>query len=330
MKVPRASRRNDERKPTVLLADDHALVSESVSAILADDFDVVATVTDGRRALDASLLLDPDVIVLDVTMPELDGIQTARELKRAGSRAKVVFLTMHKADEYVAEALRSGAQGYVLKTRIHSDLKSALDHALAGRLFVPSLASLFAAADAETGGHAVQFYENNRTFLDDLAGSLGLALTRGDSVAVVGSDMTRAGIAQRLNERGLDIARASAEGRYVPMDVGDALSQLLRDGRPDAESIAEIVDSLDRSRVAATGSRSRLTVVGEMAVVLVQNGNYEAVGRLERLWSDLTRTLPFVTLCAYPIQCFDPGERHELFRSVSAEHWAVCHAHDAY
>jgi CheY-like chemotaxis protein len=329
VQVPRTSRRNDERKPTVLLADDHALVLESASALLADDFEVVAAVTDGRQALDASLRLDPDVIVLDVAMPKLDGIQTARELKRVGSRAKIVFLSMHSADEYVVAALRSGAQGYVLKTRIHSDLKSALDHALAKRFFVPSLTSLFAVADPEAGRHAVQFYANDRAFLDDLAGFLGLALHRGDSVAVVGTDVTRAGIAQRLNGGGWDVAGASAEGRYVALDAGDALSQLLQDGRPDAESVAEIVDCLDRSRVAATGSQSRLTIFGEMSAVLIQNGNYEAVSRLERLWTDLTTALPFVTLCGYPIQCFNPKERPELFASVSAEHWAVCHAHDA-
>src|ERR1700733_4960368 len=99
--VPRPSRRNDEGKPTVLLADDHALVLRSAVALLADEFDVVAAVANGRLALEASLRLDPDVVVLDVTMPDLDGLQTARELKRAGSRAKVVFLTMHRADEYV-------------------------------------------------------------------------------------------------------------------------------------------------------------------------------------------------------------------------------------
>ena len=168
MKVPRTFAANNGRKPTVLLADDHSLVLESVSAILADDFDIVAAVSDGRQALQASLRLDPDVIVLDVTMPELDGFQTANELKRAGSRATIVFLTMHQADEYVAAAVNSGAQGYVLKTRIHSDLAGALDHAIGGRVVVPSLTSLLAVADANGAGqHAAHFRGNGRLYLDD-------------------------------------------------------------------------------------------------------------------------------------------------------------------
>ncbi len=300
---------------------------QSASAVLADDFEVVAAVTDGRQALAASRRLDPDVIVLDVTMPDLNGFQTARELRQVGSRAKVVFLTMHNTDEFVAAALRDGAQGYVLKTRMHSDLTSALDHALAGRLFMPSLASLFAAAD--DGGHAVQFYAHDGVFLDDVAGFMGLALDRGDTVAVVGTDVTRAGVAQRLNAGGWNTAEAAAEGRYLPLDAADALAQVLRDERPDAASLAAIVEGLDRSRVAATGSRSRLTIFGEMSVVLIQNGHFEAVGRLERLWSELTSTLPFVTLCAYPVRCINPEERPELFQSVCAEHWAVCHGRDA-
>jgi CheY-like chemotaxis protein len=323
----RVARRNGERKPRVILADDHQLMLQSASAVLADDFDVVAAVTDGRQALNAALHLDPDVIVLDVTMPELNGFQTARELQRVGSRAKVVFLTMHKVDEFVAAAFKSGAQGYVLKTRIHSDLTSAVDHALGGRLFVPSLASLFAVAD--TGGHAVQFYTNDGVFLDDLAGFMGMALDQGDTAAVVGTDVIRAGVAQRLNAGGWDTAKAEAAGRYLPLDAEDAVLQVLRDGRPDAASVAEIVSRLDRSRVAATGSRSRLIIFGEMSTVLIQNGNVEAVGRLERLWSDLTSTLPFVTLCGYAIRSVDPGTRPELFERVCAEHSAVCHGLDA-
>jgi CheY-like chemotaxis protein len=118
------------------------------STRLARDFEVVAAVSDGRQALHAARRLDPDVAVLDVTMPELDGFQTARQLKQSGSRARIVMMTMHDSDEFVAAAIESGALGYVLKTRMHSDLVSAIDHAIAGRLFVPSLTSLRALAPA--------------------------------------------------------------------------------------------------------------------------------------------------------------------------------------
>src|SRR5260370_13983024 len=109
-------------RPRVLLADDHAQVLESVSSFLSTDFDVVATASTGREALDLALRLQPDVAVLDMAMPELDGFQTVEELRRHGSRARPVFLTMHEGDEFIKAAIDAGALGYVLKSRIHSDL----------------------------------------------------------------------------------------------------------------------------------------------------------------------------------------------------------------
>src|SRR6476646_11613181 len=98
MRVLRTLRPNAKgsyARPRVLLADDHNQVLEMVAGLLATDFDIVATASDGQQALDLSIRLDPDVVVLDVTMPKLDGFQTLRELRRIGSRAKVVLLTMH-------------------------------------------------------------------------------------------------------------------------------------------------------------------------------------------------------------------------------------------
>ena len=215
MNGPGAPRRNDgERKLTVLIADDNAAILETASTILAIDFDVVAAVTDGRQALHAALRLDPDVVVLDVSMPGLDGFQTCRELKRAGSRAKIVMLTMHDSDEYVAAAIESGALGYVLKTRMESDLAGAIDHVIAGRVFVPSLTSLLAVAPAGSArGHAVQFRTNDRALLDESSRLLSAALQRGDVAAIVGTDATRAGIAQRLIARGHDIGRSREPGQ---------------------------------------------------------------------------------------------------------------------
>jgi DNA-binding NarL/FixJ family response regulator len=132
----------DVVRPRVLLADDDAGVLRAISRTLATDFEVVATVTDGRKALDAVPLLDPDVVVLDISMPGLNGFHTAEELRRFGSRAKIVFLTMHEDDDFVSKAIRCGAMGYVLKMLASSDLAPALHHALAGRRYLPSLTPL--------------------------------------------------------------------------------------------------------------------------------------------------------------------------------------------
>jgi DNA-binding NarL/FixJ family response regulator len=123
---------------------------------------------------------------------------------------------MHNGDEYVAAAIRSGGHGYVMKTRIHSDLISAVDHALAGRLFVPSLTSLLTIAHESGGEHAVQFRADDRDGLGELSGLLGAALGRGDSVALVGTSATRARIAERLNANRYNVAEAAGRGQHQP------------------------------------------------------------------------------------------------------------------
>src|SRR5262245_4391185 len=124
----------------VLLADDHTDVLAAVARILESEYDVVAAVGDGQAALDAAARLEPDVLVLDISMPVLGGIEAARRLRPAGSGAKVVFLTVHQDADSVRAALAAGAQGYVVKCRLVSDLPLALREALAGRSFVsPSI-----------------------------------------------------------------------------------------------------------------------------------------------------------------------------------------------
>src|SRR5262245_50509975 len=114
-----ASHGEAARKPTVLLADDHPDILKSLTRLLSFDFDVVSAVSSGQQALEDASRLDPDIALLDITMPGRDGFQTARDLRQRASRARIVFLTMHESEEFVTEAFRSGACGYVIKTRLH-------------------------------------------------------------------------------------------------------------------------------------------------------------------------------------------------------------------
>src|SRR5262249_532592 len=115
-------------RPRVFLVDDHRGVLDMVTRMLAADYDIVGIATAGGQAIERAPGLEPDLIVLDVAMPGLDGFETCRALARAGSRAPVVFLSMHDSDEYVSEAFASGGRGYVIKLRTPADLLSALGH----------------------------------------------------------------------------------------------------------------------------------------------------------------------------------------------------------
>jgi DNA-binding NarL/FixJ family response regulator len=123
-------------KIRVVLADDHQAVLARVRRTLTDEFEVVATAEDGSKAVAAVLTLDPDVLVTDISMPLLDGLQVAKRLQAAHCRAKILFLTIHEDQDFVTAALDAGASGYVTKLRLSTDLVPAIREALSGHIFV--------------------------------------------------------------------------------------------------------------------------------------------------------------------------------------------------
>jgi len=308
-------------RPRVLLADDYTPFLESISRLLAATFDVVATAGDGLQALDLAKRLRPAVVVLDIAMPHLDGFQTLKQLRREDPETRVVFLTTQRDEEMIAAAINEGALGYVLKSRAHVDLISAIDHAVAGRLFVPSLTPLSTVAGSR---HAVQFHASDSRFLDDVSQLVGATLRSGEQIVLVTSEATRVGVEQRLQARHMNLAMLAERGQYVAQDSALALSQVMHGGGPDEGRLAEVINGLERLRLAfPKGPRSRLTIFGDMAVPLCRNGNFEAALELERSWNALTRALPFFTVCSYPIDCFQHSEARYQMPSVCDEHSAV-------
>jgi DNA-binding NarL/FixJ family response regulator len=123
------------------VAEDHTLMRDNVVRILKREFQVLDAVADGEALLEAAARLKPDVCVLDISMPEVSGIETATRLKQSGSTAKVIFLTIHDDFDFIGAALKTGADGYVFKTRMAIDLLLAVHEVLAGRTFLSPLSS---------------------------------------------------------------------------------------------------------------------------------------------------------------------------------------------
>ncbi|HEU4387179.1 MAG TPA: response regulator transcription factor [Blastocatellia bacterium] len=123
----------------VLLAEDHAIVAEGLQSLLEDDFELVATVGDGRALVDAASRLKPDVIVADISMPLLNGLDACRQIKKDGLRSKIVFLTMHADVPLAKEAFRSGASAYLLKRSASKELITAIREVENGRRYVTPL-----------------------------------------------------------------------------------------------------------------------------------------------------------------------------------------------
>lgn len=124
------------RRARVLLADDHTMIMEGLSSVLEPEFDVVGRAEDGRQLMKLAEDLKPEVIIADISMPLLNGIEAARQLKKSESNAKIIFLTMHPEADLATEAFRAGASGYVLKSSAAKELKTAIHEALKGRTYV--------------------------------------------------------------------------------------------------------------------------------------------------------------------------------------------------
>ena len=123
----------------VLLADDHTLFLEALEKLLQPEYRIVGKVPDGRAVLAAASKLKPDIIVLDIAMPLLNGLEATRQLKKNMPRVKIILLTMLEDPDLAAEAFRAGASGYLLKTSAADELSKAIDEALCGRSYVTPL-----------------------------------------------------------------------------------------------------------------------------------------------------------------------------------------------
>ena len=128
--------------PRIMLADDHTILVEAFRALLEPRFEIVGTVADGRLLLESAPKLKPDVIVADISMPLMNGIEAGLRLKELIPTAKLIFLTMNEDPELALEAMRSGASGYLLKSSAASELIHAIQLALKGKSYVtPQIAS---------------------------------------------------------------------------------------------------------------------------------------------------------------------------------------------
>jgi DNA-binding NarL/FixJ family response regulator len=149
-------------RPRVLIADDHKIVVEGLEKMLRPDFDIAGTVEDGRELVTAAEKLRPDAIIVDISMPMLNGIDAVRQIKKVHEAIKVVFLTMHLDVAYAVSAFEAGASGYVLKHSASDELVMAIHEALQGRTYVTPLIA----------GKLPQAYEEGHLSQTDTARSL--------------------------------------------------------------------------------------------------------------------------------------------------------------
>jgi DNA-binding NarL/FixJ family response regulator len=178
-------------RPKILLADDHKMFAQGLASLLQDEFELLATVEDGQALVDAAVLLEPDIIIVDISMPILNGFDAVRRLKKKGVLARIIFLTMHADNALVTEAIRCGASGYVLKQSAGEELLSAIRQVFEGGTFFPTLVDQ--EVDRPPGEEAVHRLELTRRQRDvlrliaqgrtmkEVAGELGISTRTAES-----------------------------------------------------------------------------------------------------------------------------------------------------
>jgi CheY-like chemotaxis protein len=262
-------------RPRVVVADDYAEMRAWIVSLLEFEFDVVATVADGRAAVDACAALHPDVVVLDITMPVLNGFQAADIIKDLPGAPSIVFLTAHAASEFARAAREVGASTLVPKVRMVADLVPAVRRAL--------------------HFHAVYFYDDALSLSRTVAGFIGEGLIAGQAALVIATSSHGAAIREQLTAMGAGKRMASNELQVL--DAQDVLNCFMVDGLPDPRRFEDTVTPI-LARMA--GSRKRLVrAYGEMVDLLWMNGQEAAAVSLEVLWNQLIARGRCSLLCGY-------------------------------
>jgi CheY-like chemotaxis protein len=308
----------------VVVADDHRAFGDAATNILASTYDVVATVRDGASAIAATSELDPDVVVLDVSMPGLDGFQTASRIQASGSSARIMFLSNFTGDDFVLAGVTRGASGFVSKSEMVRDLAEAVSHVAEGRSFVPSASVLPQWRRAAGHRHDLLPYATDEVFVSAVMGFLDSALDAGDSIVGVVSAPHRKALDAEFERRGVDIAAMAGSGRLTAVDSSAALESILADGVPDGALFSAAMDTLvERGLSAAVASPRHVTIFGEIAPLLCARGNYDAMLRLEQIAGDYSAARPVSILCCYSTGCFGDASVHD---GVCGEHSTVVSA----
>jgi len=185
------------------------------------EWQVISEASGGLEAVEKARGLKPDLILLDIGLPKLNGIEAARQIRQLSPSSKIIFLSQNNDLDIVRAALSTGAHGYVLKTDVRRELLPAMDAVLRGKQFVST--SLkgreFADTSVEKAAHCheVQFYSDDAFLLDTFARFIAAALKSGRAAIVVITELHRDGLVSRLKEQGLEVDAAVQQGTYIQL-----------------------------------------------------------------------------------------------------------------
>jgi DNA-binding NarL/FixJ family response regulator len=299
------------------------------------ELQVIGRVSDGLEAVHKAEKLQPDLIVLDIGLPSLNGIEAARQIRELSPNSKILFLSQESSADIVEEALRLGALGYVVKAHAGSELLAAVEAVSQGRQFVSgglSVSRFTHTADTQapirktgiTRSHQVGFHNDDAAFLLDFTCFIQAALNAGNAVIVIATKSHLNVLAQRLQERGNDHTAAIEQGRYIPLDVADVLASFMINEMPDPLRLQKVAGALLTEAAKATkGNPPRVAVCGECSPMLWAEGKADGAIRLEHLWDEIGKAYDVDILCGYVLTNFQREHERHVYEGICEEHSTV-------
>jgi DNA-binding NarL/FixJ family response regulator len=317
----------------VLVVDDYEPWRNHNSNTLLKEhgLEVIGAASNGLEAVKQAQELQPDLILLDIGLPILNGIEAARRIRKISPASKILFVSENRSADIATEALSTGACGYVLKSHAASELLPAVETVLAGKRFVS--AGLFGQGSngptSDQGAaiahfHEVAFYAGDSSVVDGYARFIESSLEGGNAVIVVVTESHRASLLPKLEAEGVDVPAAVKQGRFILLDAADTLSRLTVNDMPDPVRCKKLVGDLVMTVAKSMkGEHSWIALCGEIAPTLLSKGNVEGAIKLEQLWEEITRGYGVHTLCGYPSSAFPDFDADPVFQRICAEHTAV-------
>jgi DNA-binding NarL/FixJ family response regulator len=308
---------------SILVVDDFEPFRRYLCSVLNQDarYAVIGAAADGIEGIEKAAQLQPDLILLDVGLPKLNGREAARQMRKVAPAAKIVFVSLESSFEVVEAALRAGALSYIHKLRVTKDLFPGIEAVIRGAYFVSSVLKE-KASKYDNGGlpvrHEVQFYSDDEIVLKSLTDFIAAQLKDGKTTIVVATEPHRDGVFERLNDRGVDVDQAIATGVIIPLDAVETLGKFMDEEMPAPGLFFDVMGELIET---ATRKTPRVAACGEIAPQLAAVGKAIQAIRIEQLWDLIAHRFGLDTLCAYSLA--HVAKDSELFRDISAEHSVI-------
>jgi DNA-binding NarL/FixJ family response regulator len=333
----------------VLVVDDYQPFRAFVCSTLQKkrEWQDIHEAADGLEAVRKAEELRPHLIVLDIGLPQLNGIEAARQIRKLSPESRILFVSQESSADVVEEALRLGAWGYVVKAHAGSELLAAAEAVCQGRRFVGSglsgrnvTESTNAPAPERapqkesapslvhrkevTRTHQVGFYPDDDSLLAALTRFVEAALKLRNPIIVVATDPHRMKLFDGLQSRGWDVAGAIRDGGFISLDSYQILSTFMVNDWPDSARLLKTAGDLIRQAAkAAQGENGRVAACGAIAPVLLAQGKVEAAIQVEHLWDTIARSYDIDVLCAYSSRGFQCVEDSRIYERICREHSAV-------